>query len=164
MKMVDNDVEQNEEIKLPKLIVKKSKIHNSGVFAAEPIKEDQKIIEYTGEKIPSEEGDRRSEIDEKLTYIFLLNDNYDIDGSVNGNDARLINHCCDPNAYIDIIDDHIWIIADRDIAEGEEITYDYTFEAEKLEGCCCKSKNCRGFINDPEDKKTLKLLKEKSKS
>lgn len=154
----------DEPAKFPKLAVRESAIHGRGVFAAEPIKEGQKIIEYTGEKISSAEGNRRSEMSKNLTYIFILNGQYDIDGSVNGNDARLINHSCDANAYIGIIDGHIWVFADRDIAEGEELTYDYSFDADKLEECNCKSGKCRGFINDPEDKKTHKLLEEKSKS
>lgn len=162
--MTDEDIEPDNGTQLPKLVVKESNIHGTGVFAAEPIKESQKIIEYIGEKIPSAEGDRRSEIDEKLTYIFILNDKYDIDGSVNGNDAKLINHSCGPNTYTDLVDDGIWVIADKDIAEGEEITYDYSFDADDLEECHCKSKNCRGFINDPKDRNTHKLLKEKSKS
>jgi uncharacterized protein len=146
-------------MELPKLIVKKSGIHGKGVFASEPIKEGHKIIEYTGEKILGKEGDRRSEIDDKLTYIFILNDKYDIDGSVNGNDARLVNHSCDPNADTDVINDRIWIIADRDIAVGEEITYDYSFDADDLEECCCGSVKCRGYINDPDSEDTKKLLK-----
>ena len=151
-------------MKFPKIKVNKSQIHGRGVFANEPIKEDQKIIEYTGEKISGEEGDRRSEIDDKLTYIFNLNEKYDIDGSVNGNDARLINHSCSPNAYIDYINDHIWIIAERDIAIGEEITYDYSFDADELEKCICGSKDCRGYLNDPDDDTTKKLLKEREKN
>ena len=150
-----------KEIRLPKLIVKKSNIHGTGVFTTEPVREGQKIIEYTGEKIPGTEGDRRSEIDEKLTYIFILNDKYDIDGSVNGNEARLVNHSCDPNAYTDIFDDRIWIIADRNIKAGEEITYDYSFDADALEACHCGEKNCRGYINDAESKITKELLKHK---
>mgnify|MGYP001349645401 CR=1 FL=1 len=148
---------------LPKIIVKKSSIHGSGVFAAEHIKEGQKIVEYQGEKIPTEEGDKRSEIDEKLTYIFVLNDEYDVDGSVNGNEARLVNHSCDPNAYTDIIDDKIWIIADRDIAEGEEIAYDYSFDADELEECRCGSEKCRGYINEPDSEDTKKLLEKNGK-
>ena len=159
--MIKNDLKEDKEIKLPKIRIKESQIHRLGIFAGEPIRDDQKIIEYKGEKIPGAEGDRRSEIDDKLTYIFILNDKYDIDGSVDGNDARLINHSCDPNVYIDIIDDHIWVIADRDIAKGEEITYDYSFEADKIEKCTCGSKNCRGFINDPDDETTKILLLKK---
>jgi uncharacterized protein len=149
----------NNGINLPKLRIKGSSIHGRGVFAAEPIKDDQKIIEYTGEKISSKEGDRRSEVDDKLTYIFILNGQYDIDGSVNGNDARLVNHSCKPNSYIDIIDSKIWIIADRDIKEGEEITYDYSFDADRLEGCCCGTEGCRGYLNDPDSDETKALLK-----
>jgi len=156
-----NNLERSK-INLPQVKVLKSKIHDRGVFAQEKIKEDQKIIGYEGEKISSAEGDQRSEIDDKLTYIFILNDEYDIDGSVNGNHSRLINHSCSPNAYIDIIDDHIWVIADRDIAKGEEITYDYSFEADNIEKCICGSKNCRGYINDPDSEDTKKLLKEKN--
>ena len=156
-----NNLELNENI-LPEVKILMSDIHNRGVFAQEKIKEDRKIIEYKGEKILGAEGDRRSEVDDELSYIFTLNDTYDIDGSVNGNDARLINHSCSPNAYIDIIDDHIWIIADRDIAENEEITYDYSFDADRLEKCTCGSKNCRGYINDPDSEDTKKLLKEKN--
>jgi len=149
-------------MELPKIIIIKSNIHGKGVFVVEHIKEGQKIVEYKGEKIPSKEGDRRSEIDDKLTYIFVLNDEYDVDGSVNGNEARLVNHSCDPNAYADIIDDVIWIIADRDIAKGEEITYDYSFDADDLEECCCGSEKCRGHINDPDSKDTKILLRERT--
>lgn len=147
-----------KEIRLPKLVVKKSGIHGTGVFAAEPIKEGQKIIEYKGEKILGQEGDRRSEIDDKLTYIFVLNDKYDIDGSVNGNESRLINHSCNPNTYVDIFDGHIWIIADRNIERGEELTYDYKFDADELELCFCGSIKCRGYINDPDGEITKKLI------
>lgn len=148
--------------RLPKIIVRRSKIHGAGIFAAQDIKEDQNIIEYKGEKILSKEGDRRSEIDEKLTYIFILDDKFDVDGSVNGNESRLINHSCAPNAYIDIIDCKIWIMADRDIAAGEEITYDYSFDADELEECCCGSEKCKGYMNDPDSEDTKKLLREKN--
>jgi|TARA_B100001964_G_C14207968_1_gene589070 hypothetical protein len=139
-----------KEIRLPKLIVKKSNIHGKGVFTLEPIKEGQRIIEYTGEKIPGKEGDRRSEMDDKLTYIFILDDKYDIDGSVNGNEARLINHSCNPNSYTDIIDGKIYILADKDIISGEEISYDYSLEADEAMKCKCGAKKCRGVVNDPD--------------
>lgn len=155
---------ESTEKKFPKIIVKESQIHGRGVYADESIKEETKIIEYTGEKITGKEGDRRSEIDKKLTYIFMLNDEYDIDGNVNGNDARLINHSCSPNSYIDIIDDHIWIISERDIVKGEELTYDYVFDADELEECICGSKTCRGYLNDPDSKETKELLEKRDNS
>ena len=41
--------------------VKKSKIHNAGVFATTHIKKGEKIIQYFGKKITRSESDRRSE-------------------------------------------------------------------------------------------------------
>ena len=41
-------------------IVKKSRVHGHGVFAATNIKKDKKVIEYIGDKVTKAEGDRRS--------------------------------------------------------------------------------------------------------
>ena len=41
-------------------IVKKSKVHGTGVFASSNIPKNKKIIEYIGEKVTKVEGDRRS--------------------------------------------------------------------------------------------------------
>lgn len=136
---------------LPKVFVDRSAIHGEGLFAGEYIRKGRRIIEYTGEKVPSGEGTTRSRNDEELTYIFTLNDEYDIDGSVNGNEARFANHCCDGNAWVDIIRNRIWVIAERAIPEGEEITFDYRLQGEELYECVCGSENCRGYMNDADD-------------
>ena len=67
--------------------------------------------------------------------------------------ATFINHSCNPNCTCKMIEDenrlkHIMIIAKRDIAPGEEITYDYQFavESEKL-ACLCGAPNCLGRLN-----------------
>ena len=48
-----------------------------------------------------------------------------------GNLARFINHCCEPNCYAEIIkvanQPKIVIYAKRNLSPGEEITYDYKF-------------------------------------
>ena len=93
---------------------------------------------------------------EVITYIFTLNDNYDIDGAVNGNDARFANHSCDGNTSVDIIRDKIWLIAEQDIDTDEEITYDYSLDADDLLACWCGAKRCRGYMNDAEDKRVKK--------
>jgi SET domain-containing protein len=51
--------------------------------------------------------------------------------SLQGNLARFINHCCEPNCYAEIIkvanQPKIVIYAKRNLYPGEEITYDYKF-------------------------------------
>lgn len=64
------------------------------------------------------------------TFLFTLNDTYVIDANVHGNDARWINHSCEPNCEAEHVEDEdedpardaIFIDALRDIAEGEELT------------------------------------------
>ena len=152
--------------------VKKSKIHGSGVFAAKNIKKGTRIIEYIGEKIKKSEGDKRSErrikkfLDSKETgsvYIFELNKKYDIDGSPEYNKARYINHSCDPNCEVDIIDDKIWISSIKNIKKGVELSYDYGYEFDedfRVHPCKCGSQSCVGFIISSDAwKKYLLLLK-----
>ena len=144
--------------------VKKSKIHGSGVFASENIPKGKKIIEYIGDKITKSEGDRRSELRIKKylnsrktgsVYIFELNKKYDIDGSPLYNKARYINHSCDPNCEVDILEDQIWISSIKKIKKGEELTCDYGYEFDKSDFkdhiCKCGSKKCIGFIISSDD-------------
>jgi len=142
---------------LPKVFVDKSAIHGEGLFAGERIRKGRRIIEYKGEKVPSGEGTTRSRDDEELTYIFTLNDKYDVDGSMNGNEARFANHSCDGNAWVDIIRNRIWFIAERSIAEGEEITIDYRLQADDLYECICRAEQCRGYMNDADDELMKKV-------
>lgn len=93
-----------------------------GLFALEPIPKGAFIIEYVGEVISTEEGDRRAA---KNKYIFAIDETRDIDGSPRWNLARYINHSCRPNADAEEINGRIFITAKRNIMLGEEITYDY---------------------------------------
>ena len=155
-------------------VVKKSRIHGSGVFAKKNIKKNKKIIQYVGEKITKSEGDKRSEkrikkfLDSKTTgsvYIFELNKYYDIDGTPEYNKARYINHSCNPNCEVDIIDDEIWISSIKPIKKGDELSYDYGYEFDKEDfrdhSCKCGSSNCIGYIISSDD--WLKYLKFLSK-
>lgn len=128
--------------------VGRSCIDGKGVFAAQPIKKGTRILEYTGEKISRQEATER--VAQGNVYVFFLDPQYDIDGNTPKNRARYINHSCDPNCESDIIAGRIWIIALRDIQEGEELSYDYGYE---LEGygqrpCRCRATNCCGYIVD----------------
>lgn len=148
------------------IVVGGSKIHKNGVFAKKDIPKGTKIIEYVGEKITKAEADKRInkqyEKAEKngdgSVYIFELNKKYDIDGNVDYNPAKFINHSCSPNSETEIIRGHIWIIAIKDIKKGEEITFDYGFNTEGYEDfpCKCGSENCVGYIVSQEEWSKLK--------
>lgn len=136
---------------MPKISVKGSSIHWRGVFAEEDIQPDEFIIEYTGERIDSEEANKRElENDRrKVTYIFELDEDNYIDGAFGGNISKYINHSCDPNCKIERIDGKVMIYSARKINAGEELAYDYGYDKEcEKEICNCNSKNCRGFINE----------------
>lgn len=125
---------------------KSSAIHGIGGFAKKRIPQGTLIIEYVGEKISKEESRKRCV--EGNHYIFQLDDNTDIDGNVDWNPAKYINHSCQPNCESRIINGHICIVAIRDIEPGEEITFNYGYDLEKYweHPCNCGSPNCVGFI------------------
>jgi hypothetical protein len=153
--------------------VKKSKVHGTGVFATQDIKNGTKIIEYIGDKVTKKEGDKRSSerikkyLNSKISgsvYIFELNKKYDIDGSPLYNKARYINHSCNPNCEVDIIKGHIWISSIKDIKKGNELNYDYGYPFDKDDfsdhPCKCGSKKCIGYIISDDDwSKYLKHIK-----
>lgn len=146
-----------------------SGIHGRGIFAAADIKKGIRIIEYVGEKISKKESERRAEkqikrsrknADEGAVYIFEINSRYDIDGNVDWNPARFINHSCDPNCETLNDNGHIWIESTRTIKAGEELTYNYGYDVENYADhpCRCGSKNCVGYIvNRKQWKKLAKL-------
>jgi SET domain-containing protein len=129
-----------------RLRVARSRIHRWGVYAAEFIPANHKVIEYTGERISRRETKKRSE--RELNYLFTLDKYWTIDGSVDGSGAEFINHCCEPNLVSRIVHGHILYMSARDIQKGEELTVDYRFEkhVEKVQ-CACGAKGCRGTIN-----------------
>lgn len=147
------------------IMVKKSGIHSTGVFAKKDIPEETKIIEYVGEKVTHTEADRRTN---SKIFAFILNKRYCIDGDVLYNTAKYINHSCDPNSEVDIIKGHIWVIAAKDIKKGEEITYNYNFEFDKDDfgehPCRCGTKRCIGYIIDEDDWRKLKRRLKQQKS
>ena len=108
-----------------------------GAFATEPIKKRQFIAEYTGPLLTNKECEAIPD----NRYLFEVNARWTIDGSPRSNVARYINHSCRPNADPMIRDRRIWIKAIKNIAPGDEITYDYGkdhFNAYiKPHGCRC---------------------------
>lgn len=150
----------------PLVEARNSPIHGQGVYALVPIKKGARIIEYLGERISHAEADRRYEVkvdDDGHTFLFIASNRTVIDAGVDGNDARFINHHCDPNCETVIEGSRVFIDAIRNIKAGEELGYDYqltwesTDEPEELAlyECRCGAKKCRGTMLDrePVDKK-----------
>ena len=148
-----------KEKKEPLYEIRTSPIHGRGLYARNLIEKDTWVVQYVGEKIDKEESERRSnELLEKAkidgsakVYMFILNDKWDIDGNVEHNDARLVNHSCDPNVEAQIWQEkEIWFVAMRDIQPGEEFFFNYGFELDTWEDhpCCCGSPRCVGYIVD----------------
>lgn len=128
-------------------------------------------IEYVGERLKNDDAEQRGidladETDrtgDASVFNFVLDDKHMLDGNQDYNLARFINHSCEPNCYVDVIKKRIWIIALRDIAEDEELTYDYGFEVEhwKEHACRCGSDSCVGYIVSQEQWPALKKLVKK---
>jgi uncharacterized protein len=101
------------------------------------------------------------------TYIFELDDKTDLDGDIPGNDAKYINHSCEPNLRISIKKHRVFLYALRNIKKGEELSYnyDFSFDEETLNHKCkCGEKNCVGYICSEEEWPKLKALLKKRKS
>jgi len=140
-----------------RLALRRSGIHGRGVFAREHIPAGTRLIEYTGERITQEEGDRRYPWDDSTPYhtlLFTVEDDLLVDGGVGGNVSRWINHSCDPNCTSVIEDRRIYIDSLRDIEPGEELTFDYHFVTQdritpavkRRFPCHCGAANCRGTL------------------
>ena len=137
--------------------VRKSGIHGKGVFALAPLEPGETVIEYKGEVITWKEALRRhphDPSDPNHTFYFHIDDERVIDGKVNGNASRWINHACEPNCEADEVDGRVFIKALRPVAPGEELFYDYgliideryTPKLKKQFACHCGAPGCRGTM------------------
>jgi SET domain-containing protein len=147
-------------------VVRPSTLHGKGVFAARDIPAETCILEYRGRRITPEEADERPSSDPSHTFFFSLSSGLIIDGGQRGNDARWINHSCAPNCEARENDDgtRLYIYTLRDIAEGEELFFDYALQVDgrktkKLKEqyrCLCGTPQCRGTMLAPSKRRSQK--------
>ena len=143
---VKKTVAKKEVAKLPdhhfKIVKVKRGLAGLGLFAGEDIKKGELIIEYIGNILNKEEAEKIN----TNQYLFEVNRNKTIDGSVRWNIARYCNHACEEagNAESEIKKGRVFIKAIKNIASGEEIVYDYgeEFVNEYIapHGCKCVAK------------------------
>jgi SET domain-containing protein len=148
----------------PLFEVRHSPIHGYGVFAARRIRKGTTVIEYLGERVSHAQADARYEDkdpNDNHTFLFTVDAKTVIDAGVGGNEARYINHGCDPNCESTAMDKRIFIEAIRTIRSGEELSYDYQIQrddddaagVDDVYACRCGAKNCRGSMLEAAKKR-----------
>jgi SET domain-containing protein len=144
-----------------RLQVRRSGIHGKGVFALRALQAGETLIEYQGEMINWKEALRRHPHDPRdpnHTFYFHIDEDHVIDAKHGGNAARWINHSCEPNCRAEQRGLQVFIEAQRNIAAGEELFYDYgliideryTPKLKKQYECRCGSPGCRRTMLAPK--------------
>ncbi|KAG4380280.1 hypothetical protein GLYMA_16G143100v4 [Glycine max] len=154
-----------------KLEVFKTEKKGWALRAGEAILRGTFVCEYIGEVLDTREAQNRRKRygKEHCSYFYDVDDHvndmsrliegqahYVIDTTRFGNVSRFINNSCSPNlvSYQVLVESmdceraHIGLYANRDIALGEELTYNYHYELVPGEGspCLCGSTKCRGRL------------------
>ncbi|MBA4409180.1 MAG: SET domain-containing protein-lysine N-methyltransferase [Bacteroidota bacterium] len=139
-------------------LVKTSPVHGRGVFAKRTIPKGTRVFEYAGLRVSK--TDLETDLTNGLTtmtFVMNLNKTTAIDGERGGNDARFINHSCNPNCEVLYFNETPYIYAMQEIQEGHELNFDYKlgFDSETILSidqkkewfpCNCGSENCRGTL------------------
>jgi hypothetical protein len=130
----------------PGLVARRSASEGLGVFAARPVRAEEVLCVWGGEIVSTAgmlgltEGRRRFAVQ-------VEDDLYLVTPMLGTGAADLVNHSCDPTALLS--GSHA-LVARRDLAPGEEITYDYaTSDANPHLGfvCRCGAAACRGEVS-----------------
>ena len=128
-----------------RLEVRLSPIDGRGLFAKFSLPGRRKLGEYAGERISRREARRRVR-HQRRVLIVETGDDHAVDGSVDGNVFRYINHSCTPNTYIRIFRGHVEFYTLRPIARGEELTCRYGETHHNGTLRCKCSINCRSRL------------------
>lgn len=132
------------------LMIRSSAIHAAGCYTTTPLRKGIRVVEYTGPRIRKALADKLYE-ESPITYLFGVGARSTV---IDGHGAAMfLNHSCDPNCETDEIDDRVWIMAIRDIAAGEELTYDYNlYDGDETEAACnCGAASCRKTMYSVEE-------------
>ncbi len=153
----------------PLIEVRPSPIHGWGGFARRDLPERTRLIEYTGQRITSDEADRRYPEEggtRSHTVLFSLSNWRYIDAGVRGNLARFINHSCTPNCRAVEEGRRIFIDTIVAVPAGTELTYDYKLTlpddwqdptTRQRYICDCGSPGCRRTLLDVPPRKRARV-------
>ncbi|KAJ8394454.1 hypothetical protein AAFF_G00046650 [Aldrovandia affinis] len=147
-----------------------------GLRSISDIKKGEFVNEYVGEVIDEEECRARirhaQENDICNFYMLTLDKDRIIDAGPKGNQARFMNHSCQPNCETQKWtvngDTRVGLFALVDIPKGVELTFNYNLEClgNGKTVCKCGAPNCSGFLGDrpknqPSTEDKLRKLKKK---
>lgn len=139
----------------PKVVLRPSPLAGKGLFAVEPIARGELVLMYSAEKgefVPTERA--LAFASEAFDYGIQVDDDLFLSatGTDELEDADFVNHSCEPNCGID---GSVRLVAMRDIAEGEEITFDYAMSesAEYRMACACGAPSCRKAVTGEDWKR-----------
>jgi len=143
------------------VVVTKTQQCGWGLVAGEVIRKGEFIIEALGELIDKDEAEsrlREAEARGEMNFYMINCDSSGlvIDATRKGNESRFTNHSCDPSCELNkwrVGDSERYgLYAKRDIAIGEEVTFDYrwkqVFWHQTLQErpCYCGAANCNGVF------------------
>ncbi|XP_052343507.1 histone-lysine N-methyltransferase, H3 lysine-36 specific [Oncorhynchus keta] len=149
-----------------------------GLRGVSDIKKGAFVNEYVGEVIDEEECRARikhaQENDICNFYMLTLDKDRIIDAGPKGNQARFMNHCCQPNCETQKWtvngDTRVGLFSLEDIPKGVELTFNYNLEClgNGKTVCKCGAPNCSGFLgvrpkNQPSKAREGRELKEGKK-
>lgn len=129
--------------------------HGTGLFATRRFRAGQLIGTLTGKVIDDAAYGSNYCIDMGQTFSLEPDAPW-----------RFVNHSCEPNAKLYVVDDdaavpvkrRVILEALRNIQPAAEILIDYEWDADSAIPCGCGAASCRGWIVDPA---LLHLLKRK---
>jgi SET domain-containing protein len=125
----------------------KDSLGGKGVFTNKKFKAGDFVLEFGGQLYQLEElpkpyndvDDHYMQIDETL-YL-----------GPSGSFDDFINHSCDPNCGVKMVDGKVNLFSIKEICVGDELTWDYstTMDEDNWEmNCLCGKNICRGKIRD----------------
>ena len=133
------------------LAVGLSFIEGWGVYACEVLPGGSVLLEYRGKRVLLGESGGVPEAINPRTLAYL-EPGVGVDGDHPENEARWVNHSCEPNAQLQESEGRLWVIAGREIRAGEEVVlnYGYTVEEALQYPCRCGAARCPGYpVGEP---------------
>jgi SET domain-containing protein len=136
-----NRILKSKAERLPEIEVRVSPCGGRGAFALEEILKGTFVAPVTGTLTP-----RDRLVWSPDTYAMQIGEDLYMVGAGNADD--FINHSCSANLGFN--DDGQWFVALRDIAAGEELSFDYAMSENDLDfamTCQCGAASCRGTVS-----------------